>query len=517
MVLDSADDPDVFYNTNDKGKQTAITNGEKRPLWTYLPQSSNGSILVTTRSRELALKLTGGHKYMIEVGPMDKDHALELLAAKSGSQYDNEDGLKLVEALECMPLAISQAAAYIQERAPRVSVKTYLNQFQESEQSRLSLLNRDAGDLRRDGSASNSVIITWQISFDFIGQKRPSATSLLSLMSFFDCEGIQEYLVQPWDLFRKSVDEIHSGNRSTTINQALDPEFEEDVKMLRSYCLIKTNETGSIFEMHRLVQLSTRKWLDLHGETEIFKEQYISRMADAFPYSDFENWGICRQLLPHAEKTMDYRPTNTESLINWSFVLYKCGYFFVRQGKFPLAETFLTLSWRVGETTLGPEHPDTLSSMGELAYVYREQRQLPEAESLSMQALEISKRVLGPEHLRTLAVTNNLALTYIDQKRFKEAELLHLHVLEVNKKVLGAEHQNTLTAMHNLASIYMKQGRLEESEPLFLQVLELRKKVIGPEHPGTLMSMAFLAFICFTQGRLEESESLQLQVLEIGK
>jgi len=34
--------------------------------------------------------------------------------------------------------------------------------------------------------ASNVILTTWQISFDYIGSKRQSATDLLSLMSFFD-------------------------------------------------------------------------------------------------------------------------------------------------------------------------------------------------------------------------------------------------------------------------------------------------------------------------------------------
>ncbi|KAI0513162.1 P-loop containing nucleoside triphosphate hydrolase protein [Xylaria bambusicola] len=505
MVLDSADDLDVFYDINNKGKQKETTKEQKRPLWTYLPQSSNGSILVTTRSGELASRLTGNHKNMIEVGSMDRAHALELLAARSGSQYDNEDGLKLVEALECMPLAISQAAAYIQERAPRVSVKTYLDKFQRNEENQSSLLNYDSGDLRRDGSASNSVIITWQISFDYIRSIRPSATNLLSLMSFFDSQGIFDYLIQPMDLDEQSDDEAHSDNESTTSSLASNPEFEEDIRILRSYCLIKTNEAGDVFEMHGLVQLSTRKWLDLHGETEAFKEQYIDRMANAFPYPEFENWGICRQLLPHAEKIIHYRPNENETLIKWAIVLHHC------------AEAFLTCAQEVEKTTLGLENECTLHSIQVLAIIYWHQEQFPKAESLLMQVLEINKRVLGSEHLDTLTTINNLTSVYYYQERLREAELLQSQLLETYKKVLGAEHRNALTTMKNLAITYKRLGRLEESESLLLQVLELEERVFGSEHPDTLWTLGWLANVHYAHRRLEKCEILELQVLEIGK
>ncbi|RYO91072.1 hypothetical protein DL766_003364 [Monosporascus sp. MC13-8B] len=116
IVLDSADDVNVFYGTHGKAKQTASIGEGMRPLWTYLPQSSNGSTLITSRDKELAFRLTGDHKNIIEGGPMDQDHALRLLATKSGSQYSKDEGTKLVQELEYMPLVISQAAAYIYER-----------------------------------------------------------------------------------------------------------------------------------------------------------------------------------------------------------------------------------------------------------------------------------------------------------------------------------------------------------------------------------------------------------------
>ena len=52
MVLDSADDRDVFYGTTSNG----IRNGQ--PFAKSLPQSRNGSIIVTTRDKDLAFRLT---------------------------------------------------------------------------------------------------------------------------------------------------------------------------------------------------------------------------------------------------------------------------------------------------------------------------------------------------------------------------------------------------------------------------------------------------------------------------
>ena len=46
----------------------------------------------------------------------------------------------------------------------------------------------DTRDLQRDLSVLNSVLVTWQISFDQIKKSYPYAAKLLLLTSVFDCK-----------------------------------------------------------------------------------------------------------------------------------------------------------------------------------------------------------------------------------------------------------------------------------------------------------------------------------------
>ncbi|KAI0974916.1 P-loop containing nucleoside triphosphate hydrolase protein [Xylaria arbuscula] len=508
MVLDSADFIDVFYNANEKTRPTTTFNEEKRALWTYLPQSPNGSILVTTRDKELAFRLTGGYRNIIDVGQMDRDHALELLAVKSGSEYDQDDGEKLVEALEYMPLAISQAAAYIQAKWPRTSVKKYLNRFQKSERNKLSLLNHDAGALRRDRSATNSVITTWQISFNFLRLTRPSATDLLSLMSFFDCEDILESLVRPIDQNDSSDNEEYEVSNSG---------FEDDIATLRNYCLITTNETGEVFEMHGLVQLSTRKWLDANGETEKFKEAFINRLYHALPTLKVNNWISHRQFFLHAEKAMYYRPINKDSLLKWAKVVCRGGWFFMLQCKDIMAETMATIARNVFETEVGTENTKTLHATELIKMIYWQQERWDEAKLLEIQLLDIRKRVLGPEHPQTLNHMDSLASIYRYQKQRKEAESLMVKVVETRKRVLGPEHSHTLLSMVDLAHIYEDQNRREEAISLIEQITLTGESLLKQEHPDMLQVIGELAYIHGHQKRWKEAELLWLQVLNTRK
>jgi hypothetical protein len=105
MVLDSVDDIEVFYpgrNTPD----SAIALGN------YLPQSRNGSILVTSRNKAVAARIVGELGALREVSPMSEGQALQLLCSRLGDVSMDESLTALVCALGCVPLAITQAAAF---------------------------------------------------------------------------------------------------------------------------------------------------------------------------------------------------------------------------------------------------------------------------------------------------------------------------------------------------------------------------------------------------------------------
>ena len=68
-----------------------------------------------------------------------------------------------------------------------------------------------------------------------------------------------------------------------------------------------------------------------------------------------------------------------------------------------------------------------------------------------MQVMETRKAVPGPEHPDTLTSMANLALTFWNKGRWTEAEKLFMQVMEKRKIALEPE---TLTSMSNLASTY---------------------------------------------------------------
>jgi hypothetical protein len=107
-----------------------------------------------------------------------------------------QDGLdQLIKAVDCIPLPVVHAAAYINRLAPRMTVAQYLGQLAIVEK-KVQLLQTAAPDMGRDWKALNSVFAIWQISFEHIRSKQPSVADLLSFMSFFNRQGIPEFIVR---------------------------------------------------------------------------------------------------------------------------------------------------------------------------------------------------------------------------------------------------------------------------------------------------------------------------------
>ncbi|EXK24528.1 hypothetical protein FOMG_18751 [Fusarium oxysporum f. sp. melonis 26406] len=490
MILDSADDVNLFYPTNIGGDkaatelldENAVPRSDQRPLAVYLPKRRNGTILITSRSMDAAEKLTGSHKAIYRVSTMDNAQGLQLFRNKLNGDFGRDAAADLLRALDYIPLAITQAAAYINRRAPRVSVKTYLDTFRESDRKKGSLLNRDAGDLRRDETVSNSVVGTWQVTFDQIRCEKPSAAKLLSFMSFFNPQGIPEFVLHDYD-----TDLTDQADRDAESDN-----FEDDIDILRGYSLVSVTATGDTCEMHALVQFCTRVWISAAGNTERWRQLFLHSTSRHFPDGTFETWPICQMLLPHIEPMFGEEPPS-EGLLHWASLLTNCAWYMLSIGNYGVAEDLSKKAVNTKTKVLGDEHSSTLTSMANLASIYRKQGRWKEAEELGVGAIETIKRVLGEEHPDTLTSMANLASIYRNQGRWKEAEELQLGVMETRKRVLGEEHPDTLTSMENLAITWKDDGRTGDALALMWNCIVLRQRVLGTDHPHTASSVAFLA------------------------
>jgi hypothetical protein len=261
IILDNADDEGLFENTpKDRYTDAAeVWSESSLPLSTYLPQTSNGLVLVTSRNRSAAFRLVGNNKNIITVWPMSVHESSRLFSTRFSGICTQDDVNRLTKQLEYLLLAISQAAAYLSQGT--LTVREYMTAFSKA---REPFIDADFPDLRRDPTALNSATKTLQASIDHLYIKTPSPVRLLALMSLFDHDDIPDYLVRDYvtnEYFEpsaKSKDE-------------LDQAFRDDVTTLRSYSLLVIGSNSDSFSIHRLVKLSMQRWLDTRGELDIWK------------------------------------------------------------------------------------------------------------------------------------------------------------------------------------------------------------------------------------------------------
>ncbi|KAL1603478.1 hypothetical protein SLS60_005065 [Paraconiothyrium brasiliense] len=500
LVLDNADDAAVLSpppsNTDADNDSNSNNATLRRQLSRYIPPSTHGSVLVTSRTRRAATQIVEDDDVIL-IEPMHSAAASALLDKKLGDKVDRtKDIAELAAALDYMPLALVQAAAYIRKRAPRCSVRKYLEEYRQSDSTKTSLLNQEAGHLRRDETASNSVLITWQISFDHIRSTRRSAADLLSLMSFFDRQGIQDSLLR----------------RNTNVPDNI---FFDDILVLRDYTFIKSTGDANIFEMHSLVQLATRKWLENQGQVDKWRTQFIFHLAAELPNGQYENWEKCQALFPHARAALAQRPQDEDSLKKWALLLLKAARYALEQGRAGEAEHMSMVSMEVNREVCGEESGQTLSSMSIVGLARSNRGKYKEAESIQRQTLALCKKVLGQEHPGTLASINNLAHVLDSQGKYEEAKLLFRQTLVLKERLLGREHIETLISMGSLAVVLSSLGEHNEAELMSRQALVLREKVLGREHPDTVVSMSCLAAVLGDQGKFEEAELICRQTLEL--
>ena len=119
--------------------------------------------------------------------------------------------------------------------------------------------------------------------------------------------------------------------------------------------------------------------------------------------------------------------------------------------------------WGEGKGRLRRERSERLWSHGlPKKPVLKSRLQCPsiaslEAETLYREALDCRRRELGDTHPDTLTSINNLALSLYRQHKFDDAETLYREALDCRRRELGDAHSDTLSSISTLASCDLAQ------------------------------------------------------------
>ena len=500
LIVDNADEMKYFFDNFDGDSQLESTE-ERRAISDFIPQSGNGTVLFTSRNRDLATRLVGSHRSIIDIDVMSSTEAMNLLETKleNTSQGDHEQRIKLCDALEGFPLAISQAAAYINRMRPRMTIPRYLKLLEQSatRTNREHVLNGDAGDFRRDKSAKNSIVTTWQISFDHIRGTFPTAAQLLSLMSFFNRQGIPDFVLQTARMYS-------DGEKDDTYDVDKGMDFDADIATLQAYCLVSVDQDGKTFQMHRLVQFATKRWLELQPSNRLqyyrcaFMDLLYLHFDDHFGQNSNREYD---SLLAHAFEVERDIPADLIGRTLWVNLMYHAGHHLYNIGHNSTAERILSAAAKVAEEQGGVAGLDYLRVLREWARVLNNSGDLAAAQTKLEHVVEIGSKTLPTTHRLLFYGKLDLAANLNSQGKGERAETICIDLL---KHIEDHSSDEKSSILNILALIKMEQKDYSLAQSYNLERLHILEA--GEIDGAICQCLVNLGLSTYWLNQLEEAE-----------
>jgi tetratricopeptide (TPR) repeat protein len=302
-----------------------------------------------------------------------------------------------------LPLALDQAGAYIEET--NCGLAHYLSLYQTR---RATLLKRRGGLV---DDHPQPVATTWSLSFERVEQANPLASELLRFCAFLYPEDIPEELI------------TKNASQLGPVLQTIGTEplaLDDAIAALLNYSLLKRAPEKGTFSMHRLVQTVLKDDMDSTTQHR-WAERAVLAVNRSFPQIVVETWPTCQLYLSHALVCADHIAQWELATTEAASLLFQAGYYLDDRGHYEQAEPLLQQALTTYERVLGPEHPDTLSTVNNLAILYRRQGKYEQAEPLYQRALTTKERVLGPEHPDTVRTRENYTNFLQEMKKRAQA------------------------------------------------------------------------------------------------
>jgi tetratricopeptide (TPR) repeat protein len=292
-----------------------------------------------------------------------------------------------------------------------------------------------------------------------------------------------------------------------------DEDVEEvlDLELVKR-SLVEQKETG--YRLHSLVREFLREKLAATENAKAVRLRCANVMNAVL--IQYKKEGQYLKAIPLGEQALEIcqtelgdRHPDTATSLNNLAALYRS------MGQYDRALPLYEQALEIRQTELGDRHPDTATSLNNLAYLYESMGQSDRALPLYEQALEIWQTELGDRHPSTAASLNNLAALYRSMGQYDRALPLYEQALEIWQTELGDRHPDTATSLNNLAGLYESMGQSDRALPLYEQALEIRQTELGDRHPDTAASLFNLAALYYNTQQYHQALSFIQQALQI--
>ncbi|MCX4847376.1 FxSxx-COOH system tetratricopeptide repeat protein [Streptomyces sp. NBC_00893] len=465
LILDNAESPEIAAS--------------------LIGQVQGGHYLITSR-----VAAGWGHiASQINIDVLPLKEAVELVTRVSGIDGEEEQKGKIATELGCLPLAVEQAAAYI--NYTHTSCQRYLELLQS--------VPGKAFAASADISASSTTIAkTWQVTLKSIEERNPLAIRILRILAWVGSADLPREVTQYFEEDAFDVDAA--------------------LGLLSAFSMISL--TPDSVNVHRLVQAVVRA-----SEEEPIASSshpYVEAATGIFntlnlePETAFDSWPMWRRVLPHIEALDHFVPLGErEDSVALRTLFYFAGRFLKVQDQLEQALNYAEKCVKMAESESAEvaEGPDLLSCMNLLGGTLQAVGRLEESVEIFRNLVRDSVEKCGPVDPFTLSMKNNLASAYQDADLMPEAIDLFEKTLSEREGNLPPDDPGILTSRHNLASAYGISGQPHRSVSLLERVAEDRRRVFGDGSISTLNSMSVLADAYRKSGKLVQAVNVMKRVL----
>ncbi len=368
-----------------------IPQGKRLLIWddvtdygkvrSFFPQNDLYRVLITTR-----VKLGSSPVQRLELEVLTPEAALEMLCKlvdRDRIEAEKEAAQKLCEWLGRLPLGIELVGRYLAGN-PTLELAKLLERLEKQR-----LQTKALQKVPEEMPYQDNLVAAFELSWKLLDEP---AKELGCLLSVFALAPIKEDWILPgWD----------------------EEELEEALGKLLRFSLVYLNEKKYL--LHTLIRefFAQKLETELKDKAEILQRNMAMTMVaetkTVYPTVTLADLARMENVIPHLQvvaKKLTALLDDDDVL--GSFVAL--GRLAQGQNRWLDAEQWYENCLEISEQRFGPTHPDTATSLNNLALLYNSMGHYAEALALSQRALSIREQKLGPTHPDTNAVRENLAI-----------------------------------------------------------------------------------------------------------
>jgi len=420
----------------------------------FLPPK--GQIIITSRNYKFP--------NAIEVGPMEKEEALDLLNKLIPEDLKNEGNFEknlkeISSSLGRLPLALSQAGSYIAENV--MDLHDFIKLYKTNKESMLA-----ESSLTTGGDDHDSIFITWDMNIqDIKGQQKQGKESLelLDFISYCYSEGIPKKLLAAY---------IGGADPEVTLNKSL--------KLLRKHSLISMFSKN--ISIHRLLH----EWIS-SKHTQMQKRAILQKAIKAikaiYPQNNKNqnDLNFIRQLIPHTKAILAqlHSPQDKVILLN----ILGDGYNIL--GNYNKSNECCEAVLEFSKAIYGKKSPQVSTALYHLGIGKYRLGQIKESNKLLKESLRYIKRNIVQENL----ILSHISLNYISLGYFKEAKRISEKQLSLLEKKFGVYDIKLLPFLNVLGWSLIYLGQFPKALKIFKKAQSIEENSINSPPTFTLYNM----------------------------